>query len=519
MALNIQNALHGTDEMEDEVNQTIESLDYANKRMKRKSYRRYSRAIRTQAEEDEERQKILMEALHGGNTKKAAQTDKDNEMRKAEAIKIALAKAKQLAARAFKEDIIDQLSMAVEQQPIFHAGTMLDASARVYSFRVDVTHSEACDVRMKLGDPTTSNKANEGGKHQADEKHGHGSEGSDMDTDIDASSDDGPTTQKQATDKEDRKKRGLKDGANRLEEDSDIEADEEHTPANLDDLEDFDDLEATEESDPENEDILMEPEQLMEKFRKKADSAHAKCMKRRNKVSMVTTDTNELDDREETAQMCAHLYSKATHNFDEGSTSGLLMQNITIGKHGRRLLLHNDVKCPPDPPSEKVNADDLLPFYGLMNDIEKAEPPPSATIFGDDDASTSLMVDPTTQYDETQAFLGADGNATFAVEPSLTVPAHCALLKTIKESMKKNVPRSPKDFLFFNRLRLQRKLGITSGKFMKILSSVKEVEPALYSSLVHAMFTIPQRSKIHADSSRRSIDSQNWIGNAVIADE
>lgn len=79
---------------------------------------------------------------------------------------------------------------------------------------------------------------------------------------------------------------------------------------------------------------------------------------------MVVVDTSDLDDHEESSQFCGHLYSKATHNFDEGSTSGLLMQNVVIGKHGRRLLLHNDLRCPPDPPHEKIDADDLLPFYG-----------------------------------------------------------------------------------------------------------------------------------------------------------
>lgn len=32
------------------------------------------------------------------------------------------------------------------------AGSLLDASARIYSFRVDATHSEAYDVRSKLGE-------------------------------------------------------------------------------------------------------------------------------------------------------------------------------------------------------------------------------------------------------------------------------------------------------------------------------------------------------------------------------
>lgn len=48
----------------------MDSVDYVGDRERRKSHRRYSKAIRSQQEEDEERQKILLEALHGGANKK-----------------------------------------------------------------------------------------------------------------------------------------------------------------------------------------------------------------------------------------------------------------------------------------------------------------------------------------------------------------------------------------------------------------------------------------------------------------
>lgn len=60
-----------------------------------------------------------MDTVYGSQKFSAAEKDKEKALRTAESIKTALAKAKQLAARAFKEDIIDQLSSAVEEQPLF----------------------------------------------------------------------------------------------------------------------------------------------------------------------------------------------------------------------------------------------------------------------------------------------------------------------------------------------------------------------------------------------------------------
>ena len=36
-----------------------------------------------------------------------------------------------------------------------------------------------------------------------------------------------------------------------------------------------------------------------------------------------------------------HLYWKATSNFDEGSSAGLLVQNALVSDGGRRLLVHS----------------------------------------------------------------------------------------------------------------------------------------------------------------------------------
>ncbi|VDM46082.1 unnamed protein product [Toxocara canis] len=451
----------------------------------------------------------------------AVEKNKDKEMRKAEAIKVALAKAKQLAARAFKEDIIDQLSTAVEEQPLFHAGTMLDASARVYSFRVDVTHSEACDVRMKLGDPKTLEKA-ETREKQTREQHDDDMNASPGSSDSEKE-DDGPTdgTRKAQNDFNDevgRKKQIQKERTEREGSDIGEEADDKIAPR-LDESCDVEDLSlSVVEFDSDNEEGVVDTEQLIKKLKKKVDSAHAKCLQRRSKVAMVATDTADLDDLEEASQFCSHLYSKATHNFDEGSTSGLLMQNAATGKHGRRLMLHNDVKCPPDPPREKIDADDLLPFYGLIDDIEKAEPPGSATVFGDCDPSTSLLADLTAQVvisnltagDETQSFPGPDGNATFAVDAYLTTPERCALLSNLKEFLKRNPPCSLKDALFVSRTRLQKELRISSRKFAKVL-----VEPALCLSLAHAILTPPG----NLSSAMRSAESESCIASAVVADE
>ncbi|VDK87060.1 unnamed protein product, partial [Litomosoides sigmodontis] len=132
------------DDLDSEVDRTFDALEKDNRR----GSRRISAVLRTQKDEDEERQKILMDM----NARSLEKENPAKDERLLEAMKIAVTKAKQLAARAFQEDLIDRLPSVVEKEPLYQAGSLLDASARIYSFRVDATHSEAYDVRSKLGD-------------------------------------------------------------------------------------------------------------------------------------------------------------------------------------------------------------------------------------------------------------------------------------------------------------------------------------------------------------------------------
>ncbi|VDM08131.1 unnamed protein product, partial [Wuchereria bancrofti] len=132
------------DDLDSEVDRTFDALE----KDSRRGSRRKSAVLRTQKDEDEERQKILMDM----NARAVEKENPAKNERLLEAMKIAVTKAKQLAARAFQEDLIDRLPMVVEKEPLYQAGSLLDASARIYSFRVDATHLEAYDVRSKLGD-------------------------------------------------------------------------------------------------------------------------------------------------------------------------------------------------------------------------------------------------------------------------------------------------------------------------------------------------------------------------------
>lgn len=81
---------------------------------------------------------------------------------------------------------------------------------------------------------------------------------------------------------------------------------------------------------------------------------------------MVVYDSSELNDTETGSEFCSHLYSKATHNFDKGSASGLLMQNAVTSKCGRRYLLHNNCRCTRDPWNEKVDGEDLHEIWSTF---------------------------------------------------------------------------------------------------------------------------------------------------------
>lgn len=82
---------------------------------------------------------------------------------------------------------------------------------------------------------------------------------------------------------------------------------------------------------------------------------------------MVVYDSSELNDIETGTEFCSHLYSKATHNFDEGSSSGLLMQNAVTSKCGRRYMLHNNCRCRRDPWSEKNDGEKLHEIWSSFS--------------------------------------------------------------------------------------------------------------------------------------------------------
>ncbi|VDN40454.1 unnamed protein product [Gongylonema pulchrum] len=224
-----------------------------------KKWRRTT-ALRTQKDEDEERQKIIMEMT----AKPAAKVDMSNNERVLEAMKIAVTRAKQLAARAFQEDLIDRLPMAVEREPLYQAGSLLDASARIYSFRVDATHSEAYDVRSKLGEKIEdSSKA-----HSKDKDGKKGSNSDDEDN---------------STAKSNKKS---KKNADADEEDTLSDIDMDNEAGKKTDVYSVDDLPIyAEEPDSETEEqAVLDTDEILKKFANKYDKSYENCIKRRSKV-------------------------------------------------------------------------------------------------------------------------------------------------------------------------------------------------------------------------------------------
>lgn len=81
---------------------------------------------------------------------------------------------------------------------------------------------------------------------------------------------------------------------------------------------------------------------------------------------MLATNIADLDDNEGSLGFIGHLYSKATHKFDEGCTNGLLMQNTLTSKDGRRYLLHNHSRHHSENRIEKITGDGLTSLYGIF---------------------------------------------------------------------------------------------------------------------------------------------------------
>lgn len=53
---------------------------------------------------------------------------------------------------AFSNPLLDSLPKVIKTEPLQSVGTMLDASAKIYAFRVDHTHQECFIVRKDIGD-------------------------------------------------------------------------------------------------------------------------------------------------------------------------------------------------------------------------------------------------------------------------------------------------------------------------------------------------------------------------------
>lgn len=59
-----------------------------------------------------------------------------------------------------------------------------------------------------------------------------------------------------------------------------------------------------------------------------------------------------------------HLYGKAARNFDEGSCTGLLMQNALTGDQGRKIRLHNRPCQYKGYDEGSVNEQEMSVLYG-----------------------------------------------------------------------------------------------------------------------------------------------------------
>ncbi|EFO24673.1 hypothetical protein LOAG_03814 [Loa loa] len=470
------------DDLDSEVDRTFDALEKDNRR----GSRRISAVLRTQKDEDEERQKILMDM----NARSIEKENPAKDERLLEAMKIAVTKAKQLAARAFQEDLIDRLPSVVEKEPLYQAGSLLDASARIYSFRVDATHSEAYDVRSKLGDKSQSDNNKDGRKDTSPDEDDEGMN----------SGNEGNVDKKEGRDKA-KKRRQLDEGNS----DSDIGS--EDGLAKKDDVYDADDFPIyvdDSSSGTDDEQVALEASEIVKKFMNRSDKAHENCIKRRAKVPMVVYDSSELNDTETGAEFCSHLYSKATHNFDKGSSSGLLMQNAVISKCGRRYMLHNNCRCIRDPWNEKIEGENLHEIWKGIEDAEKLGPSNVTSIVHDDEHMSTLSRN-TSASQETTTFL--DTTASTSSMQSIQKNVEAVLEDALLESAGKE--------LFRWRRKLQKKLGMNSGQLIALLAhSLRDVDPFVRRSFIRQAIIPARKSYIN-----RIADTKSGLMYAPIADE
>ncbi|KAM3720936.1 Halomucin [Dirofilaria immitis] len=479
------------DDLDSEVDRTFDALEKDHIRNRRSS-RRISAVLRTQKDEDEERQKILMDM----NAKAIEKENPAKNERLLEAMKIAITKAKQLAARAFQEDLIDRLPSVVEKEPLYQAGSLLDASARIYSFRVDATHSEAYDIRSKLGDKSQSDNNKNSKKDTSSD--GHDDDGEGMNSD-----DEGNNGKKESNDKT--KKKGHINEGN-----SDSDIDLEDGPAKKDDVYDADDLPTyidDSSSGTDDEQIALEANEIVKKFTNRYDRSHENCIKRRAKVPMVVYDSSELNDTETGAEFCSHLYSKATHNFDEGSSSGLLMQNAVTSKCGRRYMLHNNCRCIRGSWNERIEGEDLHEIWSSIEEAEKLGPSNIAGIRGSahDDEHMSTLSRNTSISQETTTFIDLTAS-TSSME---------SIQKNVEAVLEEALPEISSKELFRWRRQLQKKLGMNSGQFIALLAySLRNVDPFVRRSFIREAIIPAKKSYIN-----RIADTRSGLTYAPISDE
>ncbi|VBB31522.1 unnamed protein product [Acanthocheilonema viteae] len=474
------------DDLDSEVDRTFDALE----KDSRRGSRRISAVLRTQKDEDEERQKILMDM----NARSLEKENPAKNERLLEAMKIAVTKAKQLAARAFQEDLIDRLPSVVEKEPLYQAGSLLDASARIYSFRVDATHSEAYDVRSKLGD-----------KSQSDNKSGKKDTLPNGDSNADEgmnSDNEGSTDKKEGKDKV-KKKGQLNEGNS----DSGSDLDDGPTKKDIYDADDLPIYIDDSSSVTDDEQTVLEAGEIVKKFMNRYDKSHENCIKRRAKVPMIVYDSSELNDTETGAEFCSHLYSKATHNFDEGSSSGLLMQNAVTSKCGRRYMVHNNCRCIRDPWNERIEGEDLHEIWKGIEDAEKLAPSNVASVMSSlqDDEHVSTLSRNTSISQETTTFM--DTTASTSSMHSIQKNVEAVLEEALLENGSKE--------LFRWRRQLQKKLGMNCGQFIALLAhSLRDVDPFIRRSFIRQAAIPVKKSYIN-----RIADTKSGLTYAPIADE
>ncbi|VDN27642.1 unnamed protein product [Gongylonema pulchrum] len=424
-----------------------DGLDILEKNAMVKKWRRTT-ALRTQKDEDEERQKIIMEMT----AKPAAKVDMSNNERVLEAMKIAVTRAKQLAARAFQEDLIDRLPMAVEREPLY-----IEDSSKAHSKDKDGKKGSNSD-----DEDNSTAKSNKKSKKNAD------ADEEDTLSDIDM----------------------------------DNEAGKKTDVYSVDDLPIY-----AEEPDSETEDqAVLDTDEILKKFANRYDKSYENCIKRRSKVPvpLVVLDSSDLNDSD--IEYSSHLYSKATHNFDEGSSSGLLMQNAIISKCGRRYMLHNNCRCCREPWNERIDGEEL---HEIWSGIEEAERLGIEKVVGNVHNPPEL-----TPSSSQNTALSQD---TFLdiTAPTATSSSAQAIQASVESVLEETQMDNGNKALFGWGRRLRKKHGLGTEQFIALLAhTLRDLDPFTRRIFIRQALLPSRKSYIN-----RIADTKSGLTYAPIADE